>query len=65
MEAADGTLCLIGDYDEETGTFKEMQNQSIDYGIDFYATQTVLVPDGISCFADGIANIDVVKYELE
>ncbi|MCI8796379.1 MAG: glycoside hydrolase family 32 protein [Dorea sp.] len=41
-----GTLCLIGDYDEEAGTFKEMHNQSIDYGIDFYATQTVLAPDG-------------------
>ena len=41
-----GTLCLIGDYDEESGTFKEMHNQSIDYGIDFYAPQTVLTPDG-------------------
>lgn len=41
-----GTLCLIGDYDEETGTFKETHDQSIDYGIDFYATQTVLAPDG-------------------
>ncbi len=41
-----GTLCLIGDYDEEAGTFKEMYNQSIDYGIDFYATQTLLAPDG-------------------
>ena len=41
-----GTLCLIGDYNEEAGTFKEMYNQSIDYGIDFYATQTVLAPDG-------------------
>ncbi len=41
-----GTLCLIGDYDEEAGTFKELCNQSIDYGIDFYATQTILAPDG-------------------
>ncbi len=41
-----GTLCLIGDYDEESGTFKETHNQSIDYGIDFYAPQTVLTPDG-------------------
>ena len=35
-----GTLCLIGDYDEENGSFKEMQDQSVDYGIDFYAPQT-------------------------
>lgn len=41
-----GTLCLIGDLDEETGTFQETYDQSIDYGIDFYAPQTVLAPDG-------------------
>lgn len=41
-----GTLCLIGEYDEETDTFTEQRNQSIDYGIDFYAPQTVLTPDG-------------------
>lgn len=41
-----GTLCLIGEFDEETGSFQEMHNQSIDYGIDFYAPQTVLTPDG-------------------
>ncbi len=41
-----GTLCLIGDFDEETDTFTEQHNQSIDYGIDFYAPQTILTPDG-------------------
>ena len=41
-----GTLCLIGSYDEETETFTEEHNQSIDYGIDFYAPQTILAPDG-------------------
>ncbi|MCM1268783.1 MAG: glycoside hydrolase family 32 protein [Bacteroidales bacterium] len=41
-----GTLCLIGSYDEETDTFVEEQNQAVDYGIDFYATQTILAPDG-------------------
>lgn len=41
-----GTLCLIGDYDEKTDTFTEQKDQSIDYGIDFYAPQTVLTPDG-------------------
>lgn len=41
-----GTLCLIGELDENTGVFKEMHNQSVDYGIDFYAPQTVLTPDG-------------------
>ena len=41
-----GTLCLIGDYDQETDTFTEEYDQSIDYGIDFYAPQTVETPDG-------------------
>ena len=41
-----GTLCLIGDYDEKTDSFTEECNQSVDYGIDFYAPQTVLTPDG-------------------
>lgn len=41
-----GTLCLIGSFDQESKTFKEEHDQSIDYGIDFYATQTILAPDG-------------------
>lgn len=41
-----GTLALIGSYDEETDTFTEERNQAVDYGIDFYAPQTVLLPDG-------------------
>ena len=41
-----GTLCLIGDYDSKSGTFMPQKNQAIDYGIDFYATQTVVAPDG-------------------
>lgn len=41
-----GTLCLIGTYDEQTDTFTEERNQAIDYGIDFYAPQTLLAPDG-------------------
>lgn len=41
-----GTLCLIGSYDENTESFTEEHNQAIDYGIDFYAPQTVEAPDG-------------------
>ncbi len=41
-----GTVCLIGTYDEETDTFIEEQDQAIDHGIDFYAPQTVEAPDG-------------------
>ncbi len=41
-----GTLCIIGHYDEKTKTLVEDANQSVDYGIDFYAMQTLLAPDG-------------------
>lgn len=41
-----GTVCIIGNYDSETDTFIEEKNQAIDYGIDFYAPQTVAAPDG-------------------
>jgi len=41
-----GTICLIGSFDEGSDTFSEENNQSIDYGIDFYAPQTVAAPDG-------------------
>ena len=41
-----GTLCLLGTFDEETGAFHEEADQAIDYGIDFYAPQTVVAPDG-------------------
>ena len=41
-----GTLCLIGSFDEEAGTFREEADQAVDYGIDFYAPQTILTEDG-------------------
>lgn len=44
--SGNGTVCIIGDFDEKTGCFRERQNQCIDCGIDFYAPQTLLAPDG-------------------
>lgn len=41
-----GTFCLIGQIDPETGRFVSEAEQSVDYGMDFYAEQTVLAPDG-------------------
>ena len=40
------SVALTGDYDEETGDFTQMYDQAIDYGIDFYAAQTLKTPDG-------------------
>lgn len=39
-------IALIGDYDKATHTFTRERVQLMDCGIDFYATQTTLAPDG-------------------
>lgn len=59
-----GTLCLIGDFDEETDTFTEQQNQSVDYGIDFYAPQTVLAPDGRRIMIGWMQNWDACSMRM-
>ena len=41
-----GAFCMIGSLDPETGRFIEESDQAVDYGIDFYAPQTILTPDG-------------------
>lgn len=41
-----GNMCIIGEFDKEKGIFHEQYSQSADYGIDFYAHQTVLKQDG-------------------
>ncbi len=57
-----GTLCLIGDYDQETEDFTEQSNQSIDYGIDFYAPQTVRTPDGRRVMIGWMQNWDTCSH---
>ena len=44
--SGNGTVCLIGSCDKDNFDFREEFDQAIDYGIDFYAPQTVLSPDG-------------------
>ncbi len=41
-----GAVCLIGEYDVNAGRFTQDTHHCIDYGIDFYAPQTVLAQDG-------------------
>lgn len=41
-----GVVCQIGTFQEDIGRFTEEHDQSVDYGIDFYAPQTMLAPDG-------------------
>ena len=55
-----GTLCLIGQFDRERKVFLAEHDQSIDYGIDFYATQTMLAPDGRRIMIGWMQNWDTL-----
>ncbi len=46
FHAGNGTVCLIGEYDREKCHLLRENVQAIDYGLDFYAPQTLLTPDG-------------------
>ena len=46
FHAGYGALCLIGTYDKDNLVFHRERVQSIDYGLDFYATQTLEALDG-------------------
>ena len=46
FHAGNGTVCFIGDYAADGKGFTRQFVQAIDYGLDFYAPQTLLTPDG-------------------
>lgn len=56
-----GTLCLIG-HSTEDGTFEYENFQSVDYGIDFYAPQTMLSKDGRRIMIAWMQNWDTISY---
>ena len=55
-----GTVCLLGDFDEKEQKFHDTHNQAVDYGIDFYAPQTVLAPDGRRIMIGWMQNWDTL-----
>jgi len=46
FHAGNGTVCFVGDYDPDGKGFVRQYVQAIEYGLDFYAPQTLLTPDG-------------------
>lgn len=60
-----GTLCLIGSYDLSTRTFTEEHDQTVDYGIDFYAPQTILTPDGRRVMIGWMQNWDTCNMRTQ
>ena len=59
FHAGNGTLCLMGSYDPEKGFTRE-RVQAIDYGLDFYAPQTMETPDGRRIMIAWMQNWDTV-----
>lgn len=58
-----GTVCMIGHYDG--GRFYPETDQAIDYGIDFYAPQTVVTPDGRRVMIGWMQNWDTCTLSRE
>ncbi len=60
-----GTFYMIGTYDEKTEQFTEECNHAVDYGIDFYAPQTILTPDGRRIMIGWMQNWDTCNLRTE
>ena len=60
-----GTFCLLGRTDPDTGDFIEESDRAIDYGIDFYAPQTVLTPDGRRVMIGWMQNWDTCNLHTD
>ena len=56
-----GTAAMIGHFDEEKKRFVSESIHSIDYGIDFYAPQTVMTPDGRRVMIGWMQNWDTTS----
>ena len=60
--SGNGTVCMIGTFSESDGTFHAEQDQPIDCGIDFYAAQTMIAPDGRRIMTAWMQNWDTISY---
>ena len=63
--SGNGKVCVIGTFDAETNDFIEEGNHAIDYGIDFYAPQTVAAPDGRRIMIGWMQNWETVCHKDE
>ncbi len=59
-----GNICFLGKYDYDAETFEPEGVQAIDSGIDFYASQTMLSPDGRRIMIGWMQNPDGSSYRV-
>lgn len=57
-----GTLCLIGSFDQVNTKLIEENDQPIDGGVDFYAPTTLLTPDGRRIMVAWMQNWETIVY---
>ena len=60
-----GTVCLIGEYDRERRHLMREAVQAVDYGIDFYAPQTLETTDGRRVMIAWMQNWETSGCQLE
>ena len=60
--SGNGNVAVIGTYDKEQHKLIEEQIRAIDYGIDFYATQSLESPDGRRIMLGWMQNWDTCGY---
>ncbi len=54
------TACILGTYDPKTFQFNRESIGAVDHGLDFYASQTTLAPDGRRIMVAWMANWDAL-----
>ena len=62
FHAGNGTVCMIGEANEKKHLIRENVH-AIDYGIDFYAPQTLLSPDGRRIMIGWMQNWDTARSQ--
>ena len=60
-----GSFYLLGSFDPESGRFLEESDHAADYGIDFYAPQTILTPDGRRVMIGWMQNWDTCNLHTK
>ena len=56
------TVCMHGRFDRETNRFLQEGAEPVDHGTDFYAPQTVLLPDGRRIMIAWMQNWETARY---
>ena len=59
-----GTFCMLGTCDPATARFEAQADQAVDYGIDFYAPQTLVTPDGRRVMIGWLQNWDTCNLHV-